>query len=139
MGLKEARHSAGINNLTAIDCLKQVEPRIDKPMLSKMENGICLPTPPVFSEMCKLYGKAPEEILRPEDVDFGILRVVKRKGDRHRLKRKVTFRLTPWAETVLQPDKIKACGYKDMTHWFYTCVKRFEKEYAKMQKREGIG
>ena len=54
--LKAAREAAGIKQKETLSILRQVEPRVDKPMVSKYENGVCIPTPSQLSALCALYG-----------------------------------------------------------------------------------
>lgn len=39
---------------------------IDAPMLSKMENSVCLPTPEVLSILAQIYGCEPSELIKAD-------------------------------------------------------------------------
>jgi hypothetical protein len=132
MRLKAARHETGLTNMDTVAHLKTIDPRITKPIFSFMENGIVLPTPRVFKGMCRLYNKRPEEMLTPADVDFGITKPQKKDG--HRLRRKFTARLTPWAESILTPEILQVCGYQNKQDFFYACLRRLEAQHAAIQK-----
>lgn len=51
--LKAAREAAGIKQKETLSILRQVEPRVDKPMVSKYENGVCIPTPSQLSALMR--------------------------------------------------------------------------------------
>lgn len=49
MNLKEMRLSKGLKQSDLLEVVRMVDPRIDKSLLSKIENGVVLPTPEVES------------------------------------------------------------------------------------------
>ena len=52
------------------DAIAKVEPRVDVPLISRYENGVCLATPPQVKAICELYGCTPTDVYDPEDVEF---------------------------------------------------------------------
>jgi hypothetical protein len=58
-GLKMTQ-SAVCNAMAAID------PAFDKPMLSKMENGYCFPTPVQLVALSEIYSCAPQDLINTE-------------------------------------------------------------------------
>lgn len=46
--------------------MKAFDEAFDVPMLSKMENGFCLPTPYQLQKLCELYGCQPSQLLETE-------------------------------------------------------------------------
>lgn len=46
--------------------MSRVCPEFDKPLLSKMENGYCLPTPLQLAMLAKLYGCNPGELIKQD-------------------------------------------------------------------------
>lgn len=61
--LKIARMQCGLKGDDVITELKKLEPRFDKSLLSKIENGVCMPTPLQLSIMSKLYGMTIEDMM----------------------------------------------------------------------------
>ncbi|XCH78881.1 MAG: hypothetical protein WHF31_15365 [Candidatus Dehalobacter alkaniphilus] len=55
--LKIARMQCGLKGDDVIVQLRKLDSRFDKSLLSKIENGLCMPTPEQLSIMSKLYGK----------------------------------------------------------------------------------
>lgn len=57
------RESKGLKQAEVCNKLKQYERAIDKSMLSKMENGVCLPTPTQLVLMARIYDCEPYELI----------------------------------------------------------------------------
>lgn len=54
-GLKEAREERGLTQSQVVECMRDKFPQFDRPLLSKMECGICLPTSAQALELSSLY------------------------------------------------------------------------------------
>ncbi len=136
MKLKEARLTAKLQQTDVVPKLKAVEPRADVGMLSRYENGVCLPTPPQFNILCTLYHKQPHELYDLTEVDLGVKRPIKPTAS----ESDDTYKLTARIPLVFlgNVDKLnmmlKVCGYKGITGWVLSCLKRLQAEYAARQK-----
>lgn len=66
--LKAVRVSCGLNAKEVCEALQLIcsDPAFDPPMLSRMENGKCLPTPRQLSCLAKIYGCAPSELVNAD-------------------------------------------------------------------------
>lgn len=61
--LKIARMNAGLKSVEVVELLKQLDHRFDKSLLSKIENGVCMPTPDQLSVLSTTYGKPIHELI----------------------------------------------------------------------------
>lgn len=64
--LRVIREMKGLKQSHVCKQLKKYDKALDKSMLSKMENGICLPTPYQLSLIAKIYGCEPVELVNSE-------------------------------------------------------------------------
>ena len=61
--LKIARLNAGLKSVDVVELLKQLDHRFDKSLLSKIENGVCMPTQDQLSVLSTTYGKPIHELI----------------------------------------------------------------------------
>jgi len=133
---KQARLDAGLLQTDVVPELKKVDSRADVGMLSRYENGVCLPTPPQFRVLCGLYKREPREIVTPEEVDFGVKKD-RPKKDSHKADTYKLFARIPRqsvGDLKAFKEKLRVCGYQNITAWLCHCIKRLEVEYAARQK-----
>ena len=57
------REEKGLKQAEVCVAMQQYDRAIDKAMLSKMENGICLPTPYQLNLFAQIYGCKPSELI----------------------------------------------------------------------------
>lgn len=57
------REEKGLKQAEVCIAMQQYDRAIDKAMLSKMENGICLPTPYQLGKFAHIYGCQPSELI----------------------------------------------------------------------------
>lgn len=102
MNLRETRLDRRLTQPQIVAKMKEVEPRVDVALYSKMESGICLPTPPLMGVIlsvldCPLHdiyaldeiafpSVQPDVIEIPEEARVPVhpRKPDRRKGDRHR-------------------------------------------------------
>lgn len=65
--LRNVRESLEMTQQFVCDKMKQYDENFDVPMLSKMENGVCLPTPYQRAWLASIYKTTPEFLI---DYDF---------------------------------------------------------------------
>ena len=115
--------------------------RIDSSLLSKMENDLCLPTPPTADRLCTVLNCGLDDIYQPHELDFGQNYVkakispsggLKKPGGR--TERKMQFRLTEYALQVFASGALEACGYRSQTEWFYECVRLLEEKSLRIKE-----
>lgn len=132
MNLKAARGSRSLREM-----VKRVDRRtIDVPMLSKLENGLCLPTVDAMPDIERAYGLLRTQLYSPAELDFGVkAEPATPKRDYHRLTCKRTFRLPPSLNDILTPETLHACGYGTAQDWFYACLRRLNAQHAAICSR----
>lgn len=64
--LRVVRINKNVGQAEVCRFMKKYDSAFDKPLLSKMENGVCLPTPFQLSLLAKFYGCEPFEILNAD-------------------------------------------------------------------------
>ena len=129
--LKAAREAAGIKQKETLSILKQVEPRVDKPMVSKYENGVCIPTPSQLSALCALYGCPLSELY-----GAGILEYFRTGGQTARkagtrAERPGTYKLTvrlPDALATGLRERLRRKGYESITAYIVDCIEQLPPE-----------
>lgn len=61
--LRVMRESAGLKQTEVCAAMKQFDDAFDVPLLSKMENGICMPTLLQCRKLAEIYGCAPADLI----------------------------------------------------------------------------
>lgn len=64
--LRTVREMRGLQQKEVCAYLHKFDTAIDAPMLSKMENGVCLPTPFQLAKLAALYGVPASELINGE-------------------------------------------------------------------------
>lgn len=67
---KKVMQTKGIQQKEVLDAVHRVDARVDKPLLSKIVNDVCLPTPQQFKVICDTLVCAPSDIYDPREVEF---------------------------------------------------------------------
>lgn len=65
--LKSVRLSKGFKQREVINIIKDKTPDVDESMLSKFENGVCIPTPKQLLTLASVYKCSPSELLSIAD------------------------------------------------------------------------
>lgn len=61
--LRVMREAAGLKQTDVCDTMKQFDVAFDVPLLSKMENGVCMPTFMQCKKLAEIYDCAPEYLI----------------------------------------------------------------------------
>lgn len=61
--LRVMREAAGLKQSEVCDVMKQFDSAFDIPMLSKMENAVCMPTPFQTARLAYIYNCAPADLI----------------------------------------------------------------------------
>lgn len=64
--LKAAREEMGLTQNELAELVQVVEPRIDGPMISRFEQGACLPTPKVATRLASLLASSTRDLFGEE-------------------------------------------------------------------------
>lgn len=127
----EKREAAGLKQMEAVKALCAAGGRFDRPLLSKIENGRCLPMPPDAQVMCEVYGVGMLELADAEDITYLPERPKKTVcvSDEKRY-----YKLTARLDLELASALIEALRQQDagsVTAWVTRCAKRFVKRAQK--------
>lgn len=61
--LRVVREAKGLTQAAVCEFMQQYDSAFDKPMLSRMENGVCLPTPYQLALLARFYGCLPSNLI----------------------------------------------------------------------------
>lgn len=64
--LRVARDMCGMKQLEVCDQMNKFDSNFDKSLLSKMENGVCLPTPYQLSKLAEIYNWAASDLVKAD-------------------------------------------------------------------------
>lgn len=64
--LRVVREGLDFKQKTVCDYMQEFDSHFDIPLLSKYENGVCLPTPLQLAKLAELYGCEPEDLIKTE-------------------------------------------------------------------------
>ena len=139
MNLRNTRLDRRLTQPQVVAKMKEVEPRVDVALYSKMESGICLPTPAQMGVLlsaldCQLYDLytideiafpsiQPEVIEIPEETRVPVRprKPDRRKGGRHRKTRRICLRVDNATAAAL-PKICDYFGYKNVQAWQQDCL-----------------
>ena len=68
--LRTVRESVNMSQVEVVRRMREIDIHFDAPLLSKMENGVCMPTQKQTAKLAEIYGVEPSDIVRVELVGF---------------------------------------------------------------------
>lgn len=68
--LRTVREAVGMSQVEVVRKMREIDIHFDAPLLSKMENGVCMPTQRQTEKLAEIYGVEPSEIVRVELFGF---------------------------------------------------------------------
>lgn len=74
--LRTVRLAKGMSQPEVCKQMKDIDIHFDVPLLSKMENGLCLPTTHQTAKLAEIYGVEPSELVRVEILDYDIFEAI---------------------------------------------------------------
>lgn len=140
--LQERRLELGMTQGQISARLKEKEPRADVGMVSRYEQGVCLPTRAQIEVLEEIYNKSRTELYRVEDLDLvGYLPI---SGDKppvqtkekspeppsHTGKLRKCYRISKTFASSMPEDLLEVCGYSSWQSWHDAALKRLLGEYA---------
>lgn len=145
--LKERREALGLSQMDVSQRLRAVEPRADVGMVSRYENGVCLPTRPQMEALEQTLEASRMDLYDPMDLDLtapNIMLPVPDREPRHETRRgkrtmRKCFRMPRSFADTLPADLLEACGYTSWQSWYDAAIKRLLGEYAARKKAASRG
>lgn len=64
--LREVRLERKMKQTEVVELMRKEHPRFDVPILSRMENGVCCPTPSHIVTLARIYGVNPSDLVELE-------------------------------------------------------------------------
>lgn len=138
--LREARTHFDMTQPEVSKELRQIEPRADVGMVSRYEQGVCLPTREQLKLLEEMYGLTRTELYRAEDLDLlGILPLPEDKPPAverapeppsHAGKLRKCYRISKTFAASLLEDLLEVCGYSSWQSWHDAALKRLLGEYG---------
>lgn len=139
MAMTDARVQAGLTTRQTVRALRQSGSRVDKPLLSKMEHGLCYPNRTDRETLAQLYNthpdalasyNAPFEAVATAPETPGTPSQSKRPGDRHRLSKRISHRVSAEQREKVE-QAVKVCGYGTVQNWLAECTHRLIEDAEK--------
>ena len=135
MNLKGTREAQGMTQ-------RAFAKRVGSPVpdYNKIERGRFLPTPELLGRICRALDKRPLELYERQEIDLlGALKTApgRRGGDRHKLRRKKTYRLPESLATPYPEDFWVVLGYRSEQDAYLAWRISLEREYAKRKSPAG--
>jgi transcriptional regulator with XRE-family HTH domain len=138
--LREARIEADLSARNMAFALKEVDGRVDKFIISKIEHGVVYPTPDQYKRWCQECGVFPTEVFKWQDVDYGIKptdHAGAPKRDTHKLHGRISCRLSD-AELRQLHSLIQADGYDTVQAWLYKTVRGYIKRKERRNRYQQL-
>lgn len=143
----------GIMQKDVLSDVRKTDPRVDNPLLSKIVNDICLPTPQTFENICKTLSCAPLDIYDPREITLApqpketrtqggrnaLTSDAKRKRDKRRDKN--LYNLTVEiqrnvAERVFAPSALRKLGYLSKSDFIRQAVAELDARLSAIESKE---
>ena len=128
MNLRETRLDRRLTQPQIVAKMKEVEPRVDVALYSKMESGICLPTPPLMGVILSVLDCPLHDIYSLDEIAFpsvqpDVIEIPEeaRVPVHPRKSRRICLRVDN-ATAELLPKICAAQGYKSVQAWQQDCL-----------------
>ena len=145
--LRERREALGLSQIDVSQRLRAVEPRADVGMVSRYENGVCLPTRPQMDALEQTLEASRLDLYDAADLDLtapDVLLPITAKAPAHETRRgkrtmRKCFRMARSFAETLPKDLLNTCGYTSWQSWYDAAIKRLLGEYAARKKAASRG
>lgn len=129
-----------------LSAVRQADDRIDKSLLSKIVNDICLPTPQVLAAICNTLSCTVNDLYEPCEIalvpDTSARSTACTDGRHARPKSKQYYKVTATipsniAHSVLTQDVLQAMGYNSVSDFIRRAVAWLYEEWEKTEQHAG--
>lgn len=130
--LKKIREKKGLTQTELAEAIGT-----DKYMISKFENGICLPIPKMTTKICLTLNSEVGKIWKKSEI-YIIPRNL--ASERRNALNRLTYynfacRLPKACCNALQQDKLRQMGYSSRKEWLLKQIERFNQEFETFEKK----
>ena len=120
---------------------------IDRPMMSHIVHGDCLPVPPVMGKMISALKRPVYDLYDPQEIDYSTFiladcahrknerahsPIVKRRADIYNFCAKLQKTSVP----TLNREVLRTCGFYSNAEFMRWAVDELDKKYSRIKKRE---
>lgn len=133
----------GIMQKEVLEKVRKTDPRVDSPLLSKITNDICLPTPQTLDSICKALVCGPLDIYDPTEITLAPPpeKTTSAEAAKKRARRrdKNLYNLTveiprDVAERVFAPEALRKLGYLSKSDFVRQAVAELDRRLAELEK-----
>lgn len=130
--LKKNREKRGLTQTELAEALG-----IDRALISKFENGVCLPTPITCSKLCLLLETEIDKIWKKSEI---YIKPRNLASERRNALNRLTYynfacRIPRGLCTSVHKDKLKQMGYSSRKEWLLKQIERFNQEFETFEKK----
>ena len=151
---KKVMLQRGVMQKEVSENVHKIDPRVDSPLLSKIINDICLPTPRTLETICKTLACKPLDIYDPREI--ALVPPQEATGDgiedkpapsaeaarkRQRRRDKGLYNLTveiprDIAERVFAPEALRKLGYLSKSDFVRHAVVKLDERLSTIEAKE---
>lgn len=132
MKLKDIRKERGIKAKELAELVGT-----DAPMISRIENGVCLPTPPMMTRILESLACEITDVFEPAEITYKEL-TEKPVEDKPAKELPATYRLTarlPREAQTFILRAVKALGYSGVQEWVCACLCDLQVRFIDLQEK----
>ena len=141
---KKIMFDKGIMQKEVLDKVRHTDPRVDKSLLSKIVNDVCLPTPQTLDGICRSLSCDVYELYDPREITLAPKGASVSSGarkSRERRARNDFYNLTveiprDIAERVFAKASLRKLGYLSKTDCIRQFVKQLDRQLTEMSNKE---
>lgn len=135
----------GVMQKDVLESVRKIDPRVDSPLLSKITNDVCLPTPRTLETICKTLLCNPHDIYDPQEITFTLTTTKSETTEaakkRARRRDKNLYNLTveiprDVAERVFAPDALRKLGYLSKSDFVRQAVAALDAQLSTIEQQE---
>lgn len=137
MRIREIRIQKGLQLEEVIVKLRDVDSRVNHVVYGILEEGVCLPTIPVFKALCRVFHVKKNTLATREETQFNVRSIKRHKENRdlYQIHGRVPRLLIGTTDDL--HIKLKACGYNTVTNWLLCCLVELNAKYEKSRRDVG--
>lgn len=147
---KKIMQTKGIQQKEVVDAVHRIDHRVDKSLLSKIVNDVCLPTPQQFKTICDTLACTVTDIYDPREIALGeVTDTVNKETAKTRARRKNigVYNLTveiprDVAERVFSPAALRKFGCSKKSELIRRFILKLDAELSttiKTKPADGVG
>jgi hypothetical protein len=135
---KEVIKTSGISQQELTNRIHEQDARVDKSLMSKFVNYVCVPTPAQVRAINNILNCETEQLYTPEELQYGIGGGCSQSTARRR--RSNVYNLTvevdrELAERVFSPEAMRLLNISSKSDYIRQCLLRLDRRLAKKKEK----